>query len=77
MPNNTSLSLEEYNEPVYYCRSCHSLLVIVDESLGGNGWDGSYCGKCYSTDISVTTMGEWLEEEERRKRKRKEIEWNK
>ena len=62
---------------VYYCRSCHSLCVIIDETLAGNGGDGSYCGKCYSTDIATCHIDEWLEEEERRKKKREEIEWNK
>ena len=77
MENNISLTVEDYQEPVFYCRSCHSLCVVVDETLVSDTWDGSYCGKCYSTDIGVCTMGEWLEEEERRKRKRKEIEWSK
>jgi len=71
------LTLEERNEPVYYCRSCHSLLVLVDETLKSEGWDGSYCGDCNSTDISVCTFGEWFDEEERRKRKRRELEWKK
>lgn len=74
---SNDLSLEERNEPVYFCRSCHSLFVIVDETLCGDGWDGSYCGKCHSANIGVCTMGEWLDEEERRRRKRKEIEWKK
>lgn len=52
-------------------------MVMVDETLAGDGWDGSYCGKCGSTDIAVTTIGEWLAEEQRRKDKRREIEWSK
>lgn len=77
MQNSKNLTVAEYNEPVYYCRSCHSLCVIVDETLAGEDWDGAYCGKCHSSDISVCTMGEWLDEEERRRRKRREIEWSK
>jgi len=62
---------------VYYCRSCHSLCILVDEIFAGEDWDGSYCGKCHSTDIGQCTMEEWLAEEERRRKKREEIEWNK
>jgi Zn finger protein HypA/HybF involved in hydrogenase expression len=71
-----ALTIEEYDEPVWYCRSCHSLNIVVDESLAIDGWDGTYCGKCHSTDVGVCKMGEWLEEEERRKEKRRQIEWN-
>ena len=71
------LSFEERNEPVWYCRSCHSLCIVVDDTLAGEDWDGAYCGKCHSTDIGVCTMEEWLYEEERRKRKRRELEWSK
>lgn len=52
-------------------------MVMVDETLASDEWDGSYCGKCGSTDIAVTTIGEWLAEEQRRKDKRREIEWSK
>ena len=64
-------------ELVYYCRSCHSLCIVVDDTLASEGWDGSYCGKCHSTDIGTCTMDEWLAEEERRRKKREEIEWSK
>ena len=64
------------DELVFYCRSCHSLCVVVDESLASDAWDGSYCGKCHSTDIGQCTIDEWVAEEERRERRRKEIEWN-
>ena len=74
---SSSSTIEEYLEPVYYCRSCHSLHVIQDESMRDADWDGTYCGKCFSTDIAECTIGEWLEEEERRKKKRREIEWSK
>lgn len=62
---------------VYYCKNCHSLCVIVDDSLAFEDWDGSYCGKCRSTKIGICTMDEWLAEEERRRKKREEIEWSK
>ena len=77
MRSSRDLSDEEYNEPVYYCRSCHSLCVMIDEHLADEDWDGCYCGKCHSTDIAVCSIGDWLKEEERRARKRKEIEWSK
>lgn len=77
MESSASLTIEEYNEIVYYCKSCHSLYILVDEALATDAWDGSYCGKCFSTDVGTCTMGEWLEEEERRKKKRREVEWNK
>lgn len=77
MPSSRDLSVEEYNEPVHYCKSCHSLCILVDEDMVSSTWDGSYCGKCYSTDIAVCPFGEWLEEEERREAKRREIEWSK
>ena len=62
---------------VYYCKSCHSLCVVIDESLSSSDWDGSYCGDCYSTDIGLIPFEEWLEEEERRKKQKEIIEWNK
>lgn len=77
MRSSKELSPEEYNEPVHYCRSCHSLCIVVDETLADADWDGSYCGKCYSARVSVCKFGDWLAEEERREAKRREIEWNK
>lgn len=67
---------EDDDNLVYYCRSCHSLCILVDETLAGDGWDGSYCGKCHSTDIGICDINDWLAEEERRRKKREEIEWN-
>ena len=64
-------------DKVYYCRSCHSLCVLVDDILADDNWDGSYCGKCHSTNIGVCTLEEWLAEEQRRKDKQKEIDWQK
>ena len=62
---------------VYYCKSCHSLRVMVNEHLAGDGWDGSYCGVCNSTDIGICHIDDWLAEEKRREQRRKEIEWYK
>lgn len=70
-------SPESDNTPVYYCKTCHSLCVVMDESLANEHWDGSYCGKCYSADIGVCSFDEWYAEEERRRKKLEEIEWNK
>jgi hypothetical protein len=75
--NNTQVQSDELEEKVFYCLSCHSLCILTDESLADEDWDGSYCGKCFSTHVGVCTIGEWLEEEERRKAKRREIEWSK
>jgi len=75
--NNTQDPEELDDNSVYYCKSCHSLLVLVNEELASAWWDGSYCGKCNSTDIGVCTMDEWLEEEDRLKTIREEIEWRK
>lgn len=67
----------EYDdEPVFYCRSCHSLHILTDELLADSMWDGSYCGDCNSTDIGECTIQEWVEEEERRRKLREKIEWN-
>lgn len=74
---SSDLTLEEYIEEVYYCKSCHSLYIIGDETIANEDWDGSYCGKCNSTDIATCAFGVWMEEEERRAKVRAEIEWNK
>ena len=68
----------EYDEePVYYCKSCHSLHILRDETLANPFWDGSYCADCLSTDITSCYIDEWVAEEERREKLRREIEWNK
>ena len=77
MPNSLQVTIGEQEEKVYYCQSCHSLHILIDDSIADDDWDGSYCAKCGSTDIGVTTIGEWLKEEQRRKDKRREIEWSK
>ena len=78
MPKSSAeLSPEEYNEEVFFCQNCHSLAVIVDEVLADKDWDGTFCGKCFSTNIGRCKFGEWLEEEERREAKKREIEWSK
>lgn len=68
---------EENEELVYYCKDCHSLCVMVNELFHGEFWDGSYCGKCGSTNIAQCTIEEWLAEEERRKKIKEMIEWRK
>lgn len=68
---------DEHDEDVYYCKQCHSLHILIDESFADDSWDGSYCAKCGSTDIGVTSIYEWLAEEARREKKRREIEWSK
>lgn len=65
------------DEPVYYCRSCHSLNILIDETLANEDWDGAYCAKCHSSDIGCCDIDEWIAEEERRRKKREEIEWRK
>lgn len=77
MPNSFHETIGEEQEKVFYCQSCHSLCIVVDEMLAYDEWDGSYCAKCGSTHIGVCTMEEWLKEEQRRKDKRREIEWSK
>lgn len=77
MQNSSQLTQEEYDEPVWYCRHCHSLAVLIDEDLASDTWDGSYCSKCNSTDVAKGKFGDWLKEEERREAKRREIEWSK
>ena len=56
----------EYDdEPVLYCADCHSLLICCDEEAADDEWDGLYCDKCGSTNISSCNISEWLAEEER------------
>ena len=55
MPNRPIPTEEDRNEPVYYCRHCHSLYVLTDENLADDKWDGSYCGKCNSIGIGEFT----------------------
>ena len=69
--------MEENDELVYYCKDCHSLYILVNESFQAEYWDGSYCGKCGSTNIGQCTIGEWLAEEERRKRMKELMAWKK
>ena len=77
MQNSLQVTIGGQDEKVYYCHSCHSLCIVKDDLLAGDEWDGSYCTKCGSTDIGVTSIGEWLAEEKRRMDKRREIEWSK
>ena len=50
---------------------------MVDEELADDLWDGSYCGKCNSTDIGTCTMDEWLAEEEKIAEQKRKAEWRK
>ena len=70
-----SATIGEMLETVYYCKSCHSLRVLTNPDISNDDWDGSYCGVCQSTDIGECTIGEWLEEEKRMKRAKREREW--
>lgn len=71
-------SRTEYDdEPVHYCRRCHSLSILWDETQADGDWDGSYCKECGSTDIGTCDIDEWVEEEERREEQRKRREWRK
>ena len=70
------LTPEEYNEEVFYCNSCHSLHIVVDDTLAGEDWDGSYCAKCFSSDIRKCKFGQWLEIEEWKEEKKRIKEWN-
>lgn len=49
------MSKEDYNnEPVYYCKRCHSLNISV---LGD---DLDCCDDCGSTDIDSCHIEEWI-----------------
>lgn len=75
MESSLSLTPDERDETVFYCRACHSLHVLVDEGLADGDWDGSYCGKCGSADIGECTLGEWLSVEAERMARAEEREW--
>ena len=77
MRSSSELTVDEYIEPVFYCRNCHSLAIIKDDSIASDGWDGCYCNKCGSTNIGEKPFGDWLYEEEQKQKRRMEIEWNK
>ena len=62
-------------EPVFYCRSCHSLKIMVDPALADGEWDGSYCAECHSCDIGQCDIEEWLVEDERIRKQKEEREW--
>ena len=77
MSNNSVPRNDSEEEPVFYCRSCHSLKIVVDETMADDDWDGSYCAVCHSCDIGECSMDEWLEEEKRRQKVKEELEWRK
>ena len=75
---NRETDIQELDDnSVYYCKSCHSLCVLVNEEFASDWWDGSYCGKCNSTDIGICSIDEWLEEDARIRAVQEEIEWRK
>ena len=76
MQRSSGLSPAEYSEKVYYCRSCHSLHILVDDSMTNEDWDGAYCAKCGSVDVGECPFGKWLEEEERREERQRRKEWS-
>lgn len=51
------------DEPVFYCKHCHSLRIMV-----GDGF-GDYCDDCGSTDIGQCHINEWLAIKEEDKNK--------
>ena len=53
------------DEPVFYCKHCHSLRIMV-----GDGF-GDYCDDCGSTDIGQCHINEWLAMKEEDKNKSK------
>lgn len=71
----TVLTVEEYNEPVVFCKSCHSLHIVSDETIATEDWDGSHCAKCGSTDIGECAFGQWLEETEAMEERQRRREW--
>jgi len=64
-PKGPEFNPEYDDEPVLYCKDCHSLLIQCDEDAADTEWDGLYCGTCGSTDIGSCSIEEWLAEEER------------
>lgn len=75
MASSRGLTVEEYDEPVYYCRACRSICIVTDENMAVGAWDGSYCGKCGSTSIGCMKFGDWLAGDEARERAAHEREW--
>lgn len=68
----------EYDdEPVFYCKACHSLHILVNAEFADEDWDGAYCADCNSTDIGQCNIADWVAEEERRRKLKEKIEWNK
>jgi predicted RNA-binding Zn-ribbon protein involved in translation (DUF1610 family) len=52
----SGISKESYNnEPVFYCKSCLSLLVSAEEGTG------SYCKDCGCASIGRTNIDLWTE----------------
>ena len=68
MSDINNAQIEQDDELVFFCKSCHSLLILQNEEMATPWWDGSFCGKCGCADIGQCTIEEWLEEEERKKK---------
>lgn len=64
-------------EPVYYCKSCHSLNVVSESFLSDEDWDGAYCADCHSTDIGQCNIEDWLAVEREIEETRRALEWKK
>lgn len=70
-------SRTEYDdEPVHYCRRCHSLAIVSDPDPSDPEWDGAYCRDCGSTDIGECDIDDWVKEEERRLEQKRKREWS-
>lgn len=76
MRSSKDLTQEEYDEPIFYCKACHSCFIKIDDNLADEDWDGSFCGKCMSTDIAECKFGKWLEEEEAEAERKRIREWS-
>lgn len=58
MDNLENLPKEEYNKiPVYYCKSCGSLKVMI----GPQNILSDFCDDCGSTDIGKASIESWQE----------------
>lgn len=77
MKTSKDLTLEEFNEKVCYCKSCHSLHILKEPSLAEGDWDGTFCASCGSSNIGICEFGIWLERQELIEQKKREEEWKK
>lgn len=69
--NNTKHDKEEYNSiPVYYCKDCGSLRILVLDE------DDDYCDACGSTTIGKASIEAWIDLQQRVYRSVKPIKYN-